>query len=125
MDFFPFNLLRAIFGRKAGPSGAIGVDEAAARLQSQPELQLIDVRSGFEFSGGHLPGAKRIGLQELESRCREIDRRKPVLLYCRSGHRSGIALQILRKNGFENAVHLDGGILAWQAAGKSLSFTQS
>ena len=66
---------------------------------------------------GHLAKAKLIPLQELDKRLAEIDKSKPVLLYCRSGHRSGNALKILQGKGFANAKHIEGGIIAWQAAG--------
>ena len=80
-------------------------------------MQLIDVRTPGEYSAGHLANATLIPLQEFAQRATEIDKSKPVLLYCRSGHRSGNALKMLREMGYKNAQHIGGGINAWQSAG--------
>jgi rhodanese-related sulfurtransferase len=101
----------------APAEGGITVTEAAAMIKGKKDLQLIDVRTPDEFSAGHLANAKSIPLQDIGSRLGEIDKSKPVLLYCRSGHRSGKALEILVGKGFTDARHMAGGIVAWQAAG--------
>jgi rhodanese-related sulfurtransferase len=90
---------------------------AAAMIKEKKTLQLIDVRTAAEYAAGHLAQSKLIPLQELEARVGEIDKSKPTLLYCRSGHRSGQALKLLTEKGFPNATHIEGGINAWQAAG--------
>jgi rhodanese-related sulfurtransferase len=101
----------------ASADGAISPAQAAALIKDKKDLQLIDVRTADEYAEGHLAKAKLIPLQELEQRLAEIDKSKPVLLYCRSGHRSGNALKILQGKGFADAKHIEGGIGAWQAAG--------
>lgn len=105
------------FRSPAAADGALSPNEAAAWIKNKPDLQLIDVRTAAEYADGHLAKAKVIPLQELESRLGEIDKSKPVLLYCRSGHRSGNALKILVGKGYNQAKHMEGGISAWQAAG--------
>ena len=110
---------------RVSTAATVDVAGAEALIQAQPGLQVLDVRTGMEYGSGHLAAARLIPLHELPSRLAEIDASKPILVYCRSGHRSGIAMQILKKHGFLNAVHLQGGIVAWQSEGKSLSFTQS
>lgn len=85
------------------------VDAAAAH-------QLIDVRTPEEFASGHLPNAINIPLQEMSSRLGEISQDEPVVLYCRSGNRSGQAAQLLGEEGFTQVLDL-GGIQAWEAAG--------
>jgi rhodanese-related sulfurtransferase len=102
---------------RASAQGAISPSEAANLLKEKKELQLIDVRTPAEYADGHLAKAKLIPVQELESRLGEIDKNKPILLYCRSGHRSGNALKILIGKGYAQAKHMEGGINAWQAAG--------
>jgi rhodanese-related sulfurtransferase len=101
----------------ASADGAVSATQAAALVKDTKDLQLIDVRTAGEYAEGHLANSKLIPLQELDQRLPEIDKSKPVLFYCRSGHRSGNALKILQGKGFANAKHIEGGIIAWQAAG--------
>ena len=102
---------------QASAEGAVKPDQAAVLIKDKKDLQLIDVRTASEYAEGHLANAKLIPLQDLAQRLAEIDKSKPVLLYCRSGHRSGNALKVLQEKGYKNASHVEGGIIAWQAAG--------
>ena len=101
----------------ASADGAITAPQSASMIKDKKDLQLIDVRTAAEYADGHLANAKLIPVQELPQRPAEIDKSKPVLLYCRSGHRSGNALKILQDKGYKDAKHIEGGIGAWQAAG--------
>jgi rhodanese-related sulfurtransferase len=76
---------------------------------------LLDVRQPFEYQEMHIPGARLVPLAELPDRLEEIDKTRPVLVYCRSGHRSAAAAGILESNGFD-VFNLQGGISAWQGA---------
>lgn len=69
---------------------------------------LIDVRSPAEFAEGHITGARNIPLQEIERRLKEVPKDKPIILYCRSGNRSGMALQMLRSAGYETVYNAGG-----------------
>lgn len=106
-----------LFRSYASAEGGISPAQAASMIKETKNLQLIDVRTPGEYAQGHLDKAKLIPLQELESRFAEIDKSKPVLLYCRSGHRSGIALKQLQGKGYTQVKHMDGGINAWTASG--------
>jgi rhodanese-related sulfurtransferase len=86
-------------------------------ISASKDLQLIDVRTPEENKAGRIAGSKLIPLGELSSRLGEIDKSKPVILYCRSGNRSGQGLKILFASGYKDAKHLQGGIGAWSAAG--------
>jgi rhodanese-related sulfurtransferase len=88
--------------------------EAAARLRDG--WQALDVRLDHERAEGRIADSSHIELTELSARAAEIDRERPVLVYCRSGSRSGMAVDALRLAGYE-AASLDGGLLAWVAAG--------
>ena len=101
--------------------GGVSVAQAAAMTKEKKDLQLIDVRTQGEYAAGHLAQARLIPLQELETRLGEIDKSKPILLYCRTGHRSGQALKLLVGKGFPDVRHIEGGIVAWQAAGLPVS----
>jgi phage shock protein E len=75
--------------------------------------RLVDVRSPDEYAGGHLPGAVNIPVQELDRRLAEVGPRNgELVLYCRSGHRSSRAAEILRQRGFTK-VHNLGPMTAW------------
>jgi rhodanese-related sulfurtransferase len=82
--------------------------------------QVLDVRTESEWNEGHLKGAKLVTLAKdgfVEKAKAVLDPKKPVLVYCKSGGRSARAAKQLREAGF--TVHdLDGGITAWQKAGK-------
>jgi rhodanese-related sulfurtransferase len=100
----------------ASADGGIPPAQAAMLIKDKKNLQLIDVRTAGEYAEGHLANAKLIPVQEIAQRLAEIDKSKPDLLYCRSGHRSSNALKILQGQGYKDAKHIEGGIGAWQAA---------
>jgi len=84
-----------------GPTALI-VDVATARRLVAGGIKVVDVRTPAEFATGHVPGAVNIPHDEMERRHAEIGApATPVLLYCRSGRRSGIAGQTLRSLGFD------------------------
>jgi rhodanese-related sulfurtransferase len=76
------------------------------------EVELVDVRLDEEWEAARIPGAKHIPLDSLSARAAEIDRSKPVVLYCRSGDRSGGAADALAASGWD-VESMDGGIEAW------------
>jgi phage shock protein E len=62
---------------------------------------LVDVRTPAEFAQGHVEGALNVPLGQLEGRLSDLgERSHPVVLYCRSGNRSGQAKRLLERNGF-------------------------
>lgn len=78
-------------------------------------VQLIDVREPVEVAEGTLPESINIPVGEVEGRVGELDPSRPVVLFCRSGGRSGSAAQFLVASGFSNVTNLEGGMLAWDA----------
>lgn len=83
-----------------------------------PGVTVLDVRTPSEFAGGHLEGARLADINgDFEKAVAGLDRSAPYAVYCRSGARSAAALAAMKRLGFTNAWHLDGGIGAWQAAG--------
>lgn len=68
---------------------------------NQPTATLIDVREKFEFMMGHAKGALNIPLGKIPSKIEELrNMSTPLILYCRSGNRSGQAAQFLKSKGF-------------------------
>ena len=101
-------------------------DETAPETDVEPErfaeliaagARLIDVRRPYEFEGSRLAGAENIEMNELTAAAEAIERDRPVLFYCRSGNRSGMAAAAFREAGYD-AYHLAGGLEAWVAAGR-------
>lgn len=82
-------------------------------------LTLIDVRMPQEITTGTIPGAQHIPLDSiLETVPNEIpDPTAPVVVYCKSGMRGGMAQGALRKLGYTNVSNIVGGFDAWQKAG--------
>lgn len=84
---------------------------------------VLDVREMREIADGMIIDAIHIPLGALGKRIGELDKFKgqPVVVGCRSGHRSGMACAQLKKHGFENVYNLKGGMLAWHNAGLPLT----
>lgn len=80
---------------------------------------VLDVRSEKEYAGGHVPGAVNIPHNQLEARLSEIgsSREQPIVLYCESGRRAGMAAATLQEAGFSSVQHLTGDMSAWRNTG--------
>jgi phage shock protein E len=77
------------------------VDGATAQRLQARGVTVVDVRTPREFEAGHVPGALNIPHDQVAARAGEVGARgRPVLLYCRSGHRSGLAAAELARQGF-------------------------
>lgn len=91
-------------------------EEVKERLDKGEQLNLVDVRepherAEFNIGGVHIPlgQVQMMQVDELENLKNE-----EVIVYCRSGNRSGQAAMILDTLGFANTKNLSGGMLAWQ-----------
>lgn len=96
-----------------------GVDVRQARDMSKQGALLLDVREPDEYSAIHAPNAKLIPLGQLGARLQEIAayKDKPVVVICRSGRRSAIAVAQLRDAGYSQVSNVAGGIQAWEKDG--------
>jgi len=89
------------------------VSSAEARQLVHAGARLVDVRTPGEFAAGHIPGAINIPVQQLGARTGELQPKDAaVVVYCRSGHRSGNAARMLKSAGFA-AVHDLGPMSRW------------
>ncbi len=88
--------------------------ELSERLKSEAALQLIDVRERNEWDQQHLTQATLMSLGEVPLRFSELDPDKDTVVYCRSGGRSGRAMQMLKAQGFRSVKNLTGGMLRWR-----------
>ncbi|WP_431211231.1 rhodanese-like domain-containing protein [Puia sp. P3] len=95
---------------------AISVEEVKKRLDAGESLNLVDVREPHEHAdfniGGILLPLGRV--QQLDTDEIESLKNDEVIVYCRSGNRSGMASMILESAGFTNVKNLTGGMMAWQ-----------
>lgn len=94
----------------------------AVQLMNHDDPLMLDVREDSEYKDGHIINSLHIPLAKLDSRMDELEkfREKPIIVSCRSGHRSSHACARLRKSGFETVYNLKGGVMAWQNAGQPL-----
>lgn len=90
--------------------------ELRDRIDAGDSPVLVDVRESFEREIADLPDLDqlRIPLVDLPSRMGDIPKDRDVVLYCRSGSRSGSAVQFLRAQGFGAVLNLRGGVLSWR-----------
>jgi phage shock protein E len=97
----------------------VSAADAQAVLESRPDVVTLDVRTPQEFAEGHLAGAQLLDYTsgEFAARLGELDPGATYVLYCRSGNRSAGAAELMRQAGFTEVYEVDGGILAWEAAG--------
>jgi hydroxyacylglutathione hydrolase len=86
------------------------------KLLPPRDIQLLDVRTPHEWDEGHIPGARYLFLGELPHKLRDLNRDKPVVIYCASGYRSSLAASVVQSGGFTVA-NVPGGYQAWTAAG--------
>jgi rhodanese-related sulfurtransferase len=94
-------------------------ERVASWIEQDPQLQLIDVREPYEHDAGRIEGALHIELAQLPVQADTIERRRPVVFYCRVGSRSGMAAQALRASGYE-AYSMRGGLRRWAQEGRPL-----
>ncbi|MFZ2389692.1 MAG: rhodanese-like domain-containing protein [Polaromonas sp.] len=101
-------------GMNAGALNASG----AVQLINREKAVVVDVCEPGEFAAGHVTGAKNIPLGELEAKLPGVVKNKslPLILVCASGMRSGRAVAIAKKLGYEQAQSLGGGLKAWKDA---------
>jgi len=81
--------------------------------------QLVDVRGADEYVAGHIPGARHVPLAELQAEAAGLDREQPLLVYCRSGERSGMAADAFAASGWD-AHSIEGGLLSWREEGRPI-----
>ncbi len=90
-------------------------------INEDPDLRIIDVRTGGEFAAAHIAGSYNIPLDTLPEHVRDLaDVEHPVVLVCKSGARASQAHAKLTSAGKQRLHLLEGGIDAWESAGGDL-----
>jgi thioredoxin 1 len=92
------------------------------KFENAKDAILLDVRTPHEFSEAHIKNAENIDWNSngFKTQVEQLDKSKPVFVYCLSGGRSASATEFLVANGFKEVYELDGGIMKWKAAGLPL-----
>ncbi len=92
-------------------------------LMNKDDTVVLDVREPKELKEGKIKDSRHITLGDLSKRLPELESHKdsPILVYCRSGNRSGTACSTLTKAGFSDVNNLSGGIMAWESANLPVS----
>lgn len=93
----------------------ISVEALKTKLDNREDFIFIDVREPYEFEEFNL-GARLIPLGEIMDNLHLLDGHKndEIIVHCRSGKRSGMAVDILNQAGFTNVTNVIGGVLRWQ-----------
>jgi glyoxylase-like metal-dependent hydrolase (beta-lactamase superfamily II)/rhodanese-related sulfurtransferase len=84
-------------------------------LEDRKGVQVLDVRRAPEWHAGHVEHALHKPLDSLTSALSDLDKSKPVAVYCKGGYRSAIAASLLQRAGFEQVMNVTGGFDAWTA----------
>ncbi len=107
--------------------GMAAWDQGGNRLSEVPQmtvhevnqcsegLQILDVRSPSEWENGRIPGASHLFLPEIPDGTGDLKKTEPIVTYCASGYRAGIAASLLKQQGFEDVRTLPGSWKAWKA----------
>ena len=97
----------------------IDVKAYAEKLKTTENPQLLDVRTPEEFSVEHIENATNVNWNsnDFVFKTSNLDKTKPVFVYCKVGGRSAQAANKLAEMGFKEIYNLEGGILKWNAAG--------
>jgi sulfur-carrier protein adenylyltransferase/sulfurtransferase len=93
--------------------GEISPVEVKAMQDRGDKFLLLDVREPHEYEICRIPGSKLIPLGDLKKRVNELDSAVEIVAHCKSGVRSGKAVNLLREFGFRKVKNMTGGILAW------------
>ena len=96
-----------------GNYGDVSIQEAVELMEQKTELVILDVRTVAEFNEGHIEGAINIPVGDLASRLDELSKNHELLVYCRTGNRSGSAVAILSDAGYTKIYHMHEGISVW------------
>jgi rhodanese-related sulfurtransferase len=104
-------------GNKNGQKERLNATEFSKKINETTEAKIIDVRTPEEFEKGHLVNALNYDWNgnNFDSEISNLDKSKPLFVYCLSGGRSGSAASKMRTEGFKEVYELAGGIIKWRA----------
>ena len=91
--------------------------EELKELEALRDVQLIDIRTPEEYESGYIKGYRNMDYlsDTFKVEIEALDKSKPIVIYCRSGGRSGRCASMMLEIGFKEIYDLDGGIIQWKA----------
>ena len=96
----------------------IDPDDLARRIDGDGGILVLDVRDEDEFAAGHIPASVNIPYTEIDERHSELPSERTIAAVCSGGKRSGLAVSILQREGFELLLHVGhGGVGTWARTG--------
>jgi adenylyltransferase/sulfurtransferase len=98
---------------RSGNDMDITVKELKARMDRGDAPRVIDVREPHEHAICSIPGAELMPAAEFVKRLGEFDQDTEIVVHCKSGGRSGRAVEMMKARGFKNPRNLTGGVIAW------------
>jgi rhodanese-related sulfurtransferase len=99
----------------------VSAEEMQALLELE-DIQLVDLRTPEEYKTGYIEQSQNIDYTSptFEDDITKLDKSKPVIVYCKSGGRSGRCSKKLKEAGFEKVFDLEGGIAKWKFSGNEI-----
>lgn len=96
--------------------------EELKELSKLEDVQLLDIRTPEEYAEGYIEGYQNIDFlsETFEDDIEKLDKTKPVIVYCRSGGRSGRCSTLMLEKGFTKIYDLEGGITKWESEGNAV-----
>jgi len=112
-----FMLLSTVTALEAQNKTEVNSKQAITLLQKDSKLIVLDVRTPEEFKEGHIKGAVNIDIRQEDAfrKIDKLDRKAKYLVYCRTNHRSGIAVDHMIQSGFMNVYQMIDGFPGWVA----------
>jgi adenylyltransferase/sulfurtransferase len=113
IDYQQFCGIPAHAPEPVAQTGEIDPTEVKQKIDRGDNFVLVDVREQHEYQICRIPTSRLIPLGDLPKRLNELDPNAEIVAHCKSGVRSGKAVDLLRQSGFRNVRNMKGGILAW------------
>lgn len=96
----------------------VELEDLPERTQSNPELQILDVREQSERDAGYIPGSLFEPWHDIDELPEGVDAARPVAVMCASGQRAAVASSLVQRHGAEEVVHVvNGGVPKWERLG--------
>ena len=94
----------------------ISVQQFQYLLDQKEDINILDIRTPKEFESGHIENATNINYydKDFAEQIQDIDKSKPIVIYCHSGYRSHRALEIFKQTGFDTVYDMTKGYVGWQ-----------
>lgn len=110
-------LLLASFSSVSAQKTQMNSPEVKEVLKKSKTIVVLDVRTPEEFAAGHLKGAQNIDIrqQDAYSKLDKLNPKTTYLVYCRTNHRSGMAVDYMMRKGFKNVYQMMDGFPGWAA----------